>query len=143
MQYVSFTVPGDPVGFMNNRNSWTKNGKRYCAYRDKVVIYALKAGLQLPLKPTREKVYHIMTTAIYRVGKGKVPDPENVAKAVKDALCYRGRMPGKKKGYGDDFWTSGEYNHPMFGAEPCVVVTVREVSDAEIFIGTAKVVHSP
>ncbi len=127
MSPINFIIPGDPMGFINNRHPWTKKGKAYCAYRDKVCLFAKGAGLMPPLMPCRERVYYISTTAVFKKGKGKVPDPENVRKCVVDALCYHGIMPGKKKGSHDDFWTGGEFAPPLFGNDPYVAVSVKEI----------------
>jgi hypothetical protein len=127
VKVVSFTVPGEPMGFMDARCYWNKKVKAYHAFRDKVKLYAKQAGAAVPLRPTQEQPYIITTTTIYLRGKrGRPPDPENVHKCIVDALCYHGRMPGKKKGKHDDFWVGGEFSPPIFGEAPCVEVTIKE-----------------
>jgi hypothetical protein len=59
-------------------------------------------------------------------------DPENVAKGLRDALCYAGKKLGRKKGHGDDKWCGGIHPPPLFDKQnPRVDVWVYEIEASD------------
>lgn len=106
-----FTVPGPPRGFLavDRRRgrvapSVLKRVQEMRSYRDKVRIYALQAGLKLPLEASEEfpVLVHVSCFFDSRVH----PDPENVSKLLRDVLFYK--APGGDKHVG------GYHSPPLY-----------------------------
>lgn len=89
--------------------------KRYLAWREHVCLFAGLAGVQTPMVVTKDKPIYVYTEALFR--SGVHADPENVNKAIRDALAY---VP---KGYsailkrGSDKWMGGADALPQYDKE--------------------------
>ena len=82
---VTFTVPGDPKGYVTrtHRGRFSPRAQAYHAWLEVVKLHAVQAGWKWP-KATYE---HPIRVDVWPVYANKVgPDPENVRKAVVDAL---------------------------------------------------------
>ncbi len=80
---------------------------------------AAEAGVPLPLAPTKDSPLIIKTIAYFK--NGIHCDPENVRKAVSDALVYD---PEKKRG--DDKYTGGIFPPPKYDKEnPRTVIIIK------------------
>lgn len=113
---ISFTVPGDPKGYVTrtHRGKFSPRAKAYHAWLEKVKLYAVQAGWKWP-KATYE---HPVRVDVWPVYANKVgPDPENVRKAVVDAL-----FPSASGGDRDVWGTV--YPRQVCAEAPCVEVEV-------------------
>lgn len=123
---TKFIVPGPPKGFTAAARRAVKVNLRdrerveeFNAYCAKVRIFAMQAGLIIPLQADRQHVVDFRVWCYYRDGRG--PDPLNVLKGIQDALFYT------KAGDKGDKWTSGWHSIPLFdSANPRVEVEIEE-----------------
>jgi hypothetical protein len=91
----------------------------WCKMVREVAAYA--GGLKLPLAATKTEPAVIVTRSWFR--DGRHPDPENVRKAIADALMYQGRTG---KGLRDKF-CGGAFGAPLYDeADPRVEVMVAD-----------------
>ena len=120
-----FVVPGKPVGYyaQGGRSKWRmspdqrRRAEEYRAYQEKVRVYALQAGIKLPLYADKLHPLVIKTTAYF--ASGVHFDPENVRKGVADSLFYGGS---------GDKYTGGIFPPPLYDAvNPRVEVEIIAV----------------
>lgn len=114
---MGFTVSGPPVGFIAqwDKRGWTTRS-RYRDFAEAVRLQAAIAGLR-SVVATRDRPLVVHTRAFF--ANGTHPDPENVHKAVVDALFY-----GAK---GRDKYTGGAYSPPRYDRSvPRVEVVVAD-----------------
>jgi hypothetical protein len=112
---VRFTVLGPPVGYVAKATRGHEPAKKYWAYGEKVRLYALQAGLRLPLEATEQKPICVHVLCFFDTRRHC--DPENCCKGIKDFLFYKSRN-------GDKF-TGGSHAPPFYGDAPRVEVTVE------------------
>ena len=119
MEPVTFRVIGDPVGAvrMTQRGRFNDAAKRYHQFKEHVQWAAIQAGLKLPLYASEFAPVLISSRCVF--DKRVHPDPENVQKAICDALFYRAR--------GGDKHVGGRYEPPAYGALAYVEVTVEHI----------------
>lgn len=106
-----FTVPGKPVGFyvLGARPDW-KRKKAYHEYLRHVRRCAAEAGVDLDqISATKDRPLVVVTEAYFL--NGHHPDPENVRKAVCDAIFYRPR--GRGRGTADKY-CGGRFTPPLY-----------------------------
>lgn len=90
---------------------------------DKVRECAEEAGVPLPLKSTKENPLMINTIAYFK--NGVHCDPENVRKAVADALVYD--VDKKKKG--NDKFTGSIFPPPRYSKNnPRTIIIIKPYS---------------
>ena len=65
--------------------NWSRK-KRYEAWKKHVQEVAARAGMELPLRPTKTLPLYVVTIAYFH--DGTHPDPSNVWEGIADALCY-------------------------------------------------------
>lgn len=121
---VVFEVPGQPIGYYSRgaRPNW-KRLNAYHSFKRSVCDYAALAGLDLPLRPTKDAPLRVDIEVWFRDDRRPHSDPENVRKGIVDALCYA-PAPLKK---GDDRWVCGFVPLPRYDKEnPRVVVVVND-----------------
>jgi len=136
-----FVVPGKPVGYIatTSRGKWTKEYQKFAEYAGIVRQYARAAGIQIPLRATKERPLIIKTIAYFE--NGVHCDPGNVQKGIVDALFYdeekaalakMARKAGKKTrkgrgtGKGDDKHTGGAFPPPRYDKKnPRVVIIIK------------------
>jgi hypothetical protein len=132
MQPTRFVVEGAASGYTTTNRA--KKGQKhkvskailkYWAYCDRVRLRAKEAGLRkLPLQPSKEQPLMFFTRCYFK--SGVHPDPENVHKGVKDALCYQ------RGGGTADKYTGGGYLPPEYDAQnPRVEVIVRPMKEKD------------
>ena len=124
MKTYFFKVPGKLVGYtrMTRRGRFSPKAKAYHVYMEKVQWLAKQAGVPLPLVSSDDKPIRIETRPYTIRPRGQVhPDPDNIWKAVADALAY----PRKRDQ--DCFGTIGYVMHVTSSriAEDWVDVEVR------------------
>ena len=121
----AFEIPNDPVGYYAQaaRSVYKmspeqrKRAEKYRAYGEKVKMYALQAGITLPLFASKEKPLSIGVECFFR--NGRHPDSGNVQKAICDFL-FNGAKGGDKQ-------TGGWFEPPRYDAErPRVEVEIME-----------------
>ena len=102
-----FEIPGAPLGFIAgwDKKSWAKR-RQYMVWTKGIRTIAMAAGWRFPAA-TRAEPLAIHTRAFFR--NGVHPDPENVHKAVADALMYKLKCADK--------YTSGGYASPLYDKE--------------------------
>lgn len=79
---MKFTVPGRPVPAvrMTQRSKWVnKQAIRYLEYKDRVKLFAIASGV----KP---KEGEILVSMVFYFKDHKLPDIDNLAKAILDSL---------------------------------------------------------
>ena len=110
MPTIPFVVPGPPVGYyaQAGRNLWKmspsqrEQAEKYRNYKDKVKLYAVQAGLVLPLNAT-EAAPVIVNIRAYFFNRVHC-DPGNVQKGCCDAL-FQGS---------NDRYTGGSFPPPIY-----------------------------
>lgn len=110
---LCFVIPGQPVGFTVQRGrnihkmkeEQQRRVEKYQNYQDVVRKAAIKAGLKLPLKATKDNPMYINTTAYFAAGVHC--DPENVRKGISDALFYHSGDCGDK-------YCGGRFPPPLY-----------------------------
>jgi len=100
-----FTVPGPAVGYVRMVRSttrsgrvtraWSKGSERYHKWLQEVRLEAKRVKVP-DLKPSHERQYLVVTEANYK--SRRHPDPDNVLKAVIDALCYHSKGSDRNVG---------------------------------------------
>lgn len=106
--------------------------ERYVAWKVRAQHCARRAGLELPLRPTKLNPLYVVTIAHFQSSVHS--DPENVHKGIVDALCYVGKEEQKllriKKG--SDKYTGGLFFAPQYNEEhPRVEVTILAAEEFE------------
>jgi len=110
---MRFEVPGHPIGYYaEGRNANWDRRKQYRDYMQKVRVFALKAGLLLPL--TRPDLV-IGTVSYFRDGVHS--DAGNVQKGVCDELYYCDKKRRKLLGAVSDKMTGGWFMPPLYDEE--------------------------
>jgi hypothetical protein len=122
---IKLTIPGRPVGYYTQGKApnW-KRMNAYRAYKMHVQATCRAAGINLPLKATKEEPLFIRTTAYFE--NGVHPDPLNVHKGIGDALFWARsqKLGGRGKKSGDKH-TGGWYAPPKYDeANPRVELEV-------------------
>jgi hypothetical protein len=120
---IPFDVPGRPIGYyaMGAHPNWTRM-KEYHKFRDRVRMFANAAGLETPLRCTKEKPVIICTQAFFE--NGTHCDPENIRKGITDALFYTPKGSPLRKGSSDKY-CFGAFDQPRYDKEsPRVMVWV-------------------
>lgn len=98
--------------------------RAYETYLQGVQMFAKMAGIRLPLIAKRDAPLLIHTVSYFK--NGVHPDPENVRKAVSDALFYTGKG-GRGKGSGDKY-CGGSFLPPLYDKEnPRVEIIIEEL----------------
>ena len=106
---VAFTVPGHPVPFLVGvRHQSRKRREAYEDYCGRVRMFARLAGIK-DIEITAEAPLHFHTRAFFE--NRRHGDPENIHKAIVDAICYTegGKRSAKDKHTGGAF-TSPRYD---------------------------------
>ena len=123
-----FTIPGPPVGFyvLGSRPDWLRK-QAYHKWLKSVRRVAREAGVPVgQMSATKRSPMWIETVAWF--ANGRHPDPENVRKAVADALFY---TKANRRGSADKF-VGGAFPPPLYDAEnPRVEVMVAAVDPPE------------
>jgi len=119
MELGTFRVIGDPVGAvrMTQFSRFNDAAKRYHKFKEHVQWAARQAGVRLPLFASEAAPVFITTRCVF--SKRVHPDPENVQKAVCDALFYGAN--------GGDKYVGGRYEPPAYGQLSYVEVTIEEL----------------
>lgn len=114
---------------VTSRGKWTKQYQKFATFAKTCRLFAKLAGIETPLRATKERPLLIRTIAYFK--DGRHCDPGNVQKGVVDALFYdEHRVRGKKTGKGDDKWTGGSFPPPRIDKEnPRVVVIIQEYEE--------------
>lgn len=119
---ITFTVPGHPVPFLVGvRHQSRKRRDAYEDYCARVRMFARLAGVK-GIAITAETPLHFHTCAFFE--NRRHGDPENIHKAVVDAICYN---PEGGKGGKQDKWTGGSFTPPRYDAKnPRVEVAIAD-----------------
>lgn len=119
---VAFTVPGHPVPFLVGvRHQSKKRRQVYESYRDVVRMFAWLAGVR-NIKITAKAPLHFHTRAFFE--NRKHGDPENIHKAIVDAICYT--ESGGKQSKRDKY-TGGAFTPPRYDKKnPRVEVVIAD-----------------
>lgn len=109
--------------------NWARQA-RYRAWKTHVQACAVLAGLELPLRATKEEPLYVVTCTYFH--SGVHPDPENVHKSVVDSLAYvspQEQKLGVRRG--SDKFMGGQFQSPKYDAkEPRVEVVVCNGEEA-------------
>jgi hypothetical protein len=117
---IAFEMPGKPQAFIavwatqdwtrrRNYMSWTKAVRDVAALHGAVELFASK-----------DHPLHVHTRAWF--ADGRHGDPENIHKAVVDALFYREKKAGPM-----DKYTGGAYSPPKYDADrPRVEIVIAD-----------------
>lgn len=107
MKTFEFTIRGKPVPFIAH---WNKappvRKRRYIEFCRDVQTHAMAAGFRFAL-PTKDSPLYVHTRAWFE--DGRHADPENIHKAIVDALFYR-----RGKGSKADKYTGGFFDSPRY-----------------------------
>ena len=119
---VAFTIPGHPVPFLVGvRHQTRKRRDAYKDYCEAVRLVARLAGIK-DIKITAEAPLHFHTRAFFE--NKRHGDPENIHKAIVDAICYKeeGGKGGKQ-----DKYTGGCFCPPRYDKRnPRVEVVIAD-----------------
>ena len=116
---IAFTVPGNPVPFLSGaaHQKW-KRREVYAEYCKAVRMIALFAGVGHKLTITEDAPLYFHTRAFFR--NRNHGDPENIHKAVVDAICYKAK--GKR-----DKYTGGAFLPPRYDEkDPRVEIVIAD-----------------
>lgn len=114
---ISFVVPGHPFPFLSGKQRWDRR-RKYNEYCKSVRIIAACAGVRSKLTITEEAPLYFHTRAFFK--NRSHGDPENIHKAIVDAVCYASK--GKK-----DKYTGGCFIPPRYDARnPRVEVVIAD-----------------
>jgi hypothetical protein len=124
-----------PVGFAAGPRNRATTSKIAC-YAEAVRMYALKAGLRLPLECSKLHPIRVDTSISFVNGSSHA-DAENVHKLIKDILFYHGAtyvdksgaLCVRKHGHGNDRYTWGHYDY-CYRDRPGVIVTIAQDTKA-------------
>lgn len=119
MRHV-FEIPGEAVGYYasGSHPNW-KRMNAYHAYKKVAQLYAVKAGLRLPMVASEVRSLFVGVLCVFK--DRRHPDPANVQKGICDALFYTKH----EKGAGDKH-TGALAMPPIYGDTPRVVVFVSD-----------------
>lgn len=118
---IAFTVYGSPVPFLVGvRHQSKERRKQYEDYRGVVRMFARTAGVR-HIEITAERPLHFHTRAFFV--NGRHGDPENIHKAIVDAICYS--EDGKQTKM--DKHTGGSFTPPRYDKKnPRVEVVIAD-----------------
>ncbi len=96
-----FEVPGKPEGYRATAGKWCALSKKVMVWNAKVRVAAEKAGFSCPLFASKDDPLCVVTQSVYPTWV--FSDPQNVSKALIDALAWQDPKKPKIKGGGDKF----------------------------------------